>query len=130
MPDDCAGVPLAEGDRVEAVWFSLDDGLRIWPVMDNGRPTGRWRLVQVTGADADAVITELARADSGHELEAEHPDAKWGINDNETVPPGTQGTVREVSGASMVGMGFRQFAVSWDNGSTIGLTEKDLFRKV
>jgi hypothetical protein len=116
---------LKEGDRVRAVWFSLDEGLRIWPIWTpDGHPSGWWRVVRVEGTGPDATITEIARGENGHNLEAEHG-AKWGINDNETVPPGTEGTVGVLFGTS-----DRQVSVAWDNGSSIMLTRLDLWEKV
>jgi hypothetical protein len=112
---------LNEGDRVEAVRFCLDEGLRIWPVWtDTGRPSGEWRVVQVAG-QRDEDITELYRGQSG-ECASEYPDAVYGINDNETVPPGTEGVVNHVSNI--------QVFVSWDNGATLAFTDRDVYRKL
>jgi len=104
-----------EGDRVRAVNFTLDEGLRIWPV-DAG--AGEWRVVRV--AD-QAVQEELCRGSQFYCQNA-HPDATFGINDNETVPPGTLGTVDHKDASNL--------HVKWDNGSSIAATERDTIEKV
>src|SRR3954467_1849008 len=112
---------LHEGDRVEAVRFCLDEGLRIWPLFgEDGRPTGVWRVVRVAG-QADEDIVEVFRGLSG-ECSSEYPDAVYGINDNETVPPGTQGTVDHVTDV--------QVFVLWDNGARLAFTDRDTYRKL
>lgn len=112
---------LHEGDRVEAVRFALDEGLRIWPIFENGRPSDDWRVVQVDG-QRDEDVTELYRGGSSHDCQVNYPAATCGINDNETVPPGTQGTVRLVT--SM------QVSVDWDNGSSLSFVARDICRKL
>jgi hypothetical protein len=112
---------LHEGDRVEAVRFCLDEGLRIWPIMGNGSHTGAWRVVRVTG-QRDEDITELYRADQPGECHSEYPDATYGVNDNETMPPGTQGTVSHVTDV--------QVFVLWDNGARLAFTDRDVYRKL
>jgi hypothetical protein len=112
---------LTEGDRVEAVRFALDEGLRVWPVFDDGTPTGRvWRAVRVTG-QADDDIEELARGALDVVVD-QYPEARHGINDNETVPPGTLGTVDHVTDV--------QVFVHWDNGCRLALTERDVVRVI
>jgi hypothetical protein len=51
---------LCEGDRVAAVRFALDEGLRIWPIFgEDGKPTDAWRVVQVVGqSDARLAFTD------------------------------------------------------------------------
>jgi hypothetical protein len=110
---------LCEGDRVAAVRFALDEGLRIWPIFgEDGKPTDAWRVVQVAG-QSDADITELYRG-SSHQCQEKYPDARFGINDNETVPPGTLGTVDHVSNV--------QAHVAWDNGARLAFTDRDEYR--
>lgn len=112
---------LHEGDRVEAVRFVLDEGLRIWPIWgDDSKPTSEWRVVRVTG-QRDEDIEELYRG-SGGECMSKYPDARHGINDNETVPPGTLGTVDHVTDV--------QVFVRWDNGSRLAFTDRDEYRKL
>lgn len=103
---------LATGDRVRAANFVLDEGLRIWPLQDD--PDGRWRVVDV--AD-QAVRGELMRGPF-HDCQRAHPDAVPGINDNESVPPGTLGTVDHVDADNLF--------VRWDNGRRLGVTDADL----
>lgn len=105
---------FTEGDRIRAVWFSLDPGLRLWHDQSDTRIV---RVVEVT----DVSFTELFRSDQ-RTCEAMYPNAKWGINDNETVPPGTEGTVGLVTDLST--------SVQWDNGSSIGITPKDVVELV
>jgi hypothetical protein len=112
---------LVEGDRVEAVRFALDEGLRIWPIFENGRPSNNWRVVQVNG-QRDEDVTELYRGGSSRECQLQYPDATFGINDNETVPPGTQGTVRLVTSG--------QVSVDWDNGSHLSFVARDICHKL
>lgn len=118
---------MKPGDRVEAVRWSLDEGLRIWPIFENGRPTQNWRVVRVTG-QRDEDIAELYRSDAlpgtsaSHDCQTKYPDATFGINDNETVPPGTQGTVDHVTSL--------QVHVRWDNGSSLSFSPRDVYRKV
>lgn len=112
---------LHEGDRVEAVRFCLDEGLRIWPTWsEDGTPSGTWRVVRVTG-QRDEDIEEVYRGQSG-ECSSEYPAASYGINDNETVPPGTQGTVNHVTDV--------QVFVLWDNGARLAFTDRDVYRKL
>jgi hypothetical protein len=112
---------LKLGDRVEAVRFALDEGLRVWPVFEEGKPNGNvWRVVRVTGQDDDD-IEELVRGSLG-DVTYEYPEARAGINDNETVAPGTLGTVDLVTDV--------QVFVHWDNGCRLALTESDVVRVV
>jgi hypothetical protein len=111
---------LHEGDRVEAVRFCLDEGLRIWPVLVDGLPSDEWRVVRIAG-QGDEDIAEVYRGRSG-ECASEYPDAVFGINDNETVPPGTLGWVDHVTDV--------QVFVRWDNGSRLAFTERDVYRKL
>lgn len=106
---------LTEGARVEAVNMWLDEGLRIWPVQDSG-PTGVWRVVRV----ADQEVKEELMRGTSPECQARYPDAVFGINDNESVPPGTLGTVE--------GVNSLQAWIAWDNGRRLALTEKDTVR--
>lgn len=102
---------LSEGDRVRAVWFTLDTGLRIWP--DQTDPNcATWRVVQVS----EHSFAELFRGDQ-QECLARYPDATYGVNDNESVPPGTLGTVETVHRINSF--------VRWDNGRRLGLTPND-----
>jgi hypothetical protein len=50
---------FTDGDRVRAVFFALDEGLRIWPVEPAANPPV-WRVVEV--ADQE-VKRELVRGD-------------------------------------------------------------------
>lgn len=112
--------PLEQGDRVEAVRFCLDEGLRIWPIQESDAPTGEWRVVRVVG-QRDEDVTELMRGTSP-ECQDKHPNARFGINDNESVPPGTQGTVEGVTSV--------QVWVHWDNGRRLAFTSNDTYRKL
>lgn len=98
-----------EGTRVRAVWFSLDPGLRLW---HDQADTSIVRVVEVR----ERSFSELFRGDQ-RTCETMYPDAVWGINDNETVPPGTEGTVEMVTALSV--------SVKWDNGSSIGIAPRD-----
>jgi hypothetical protein len=100
-----------EGSRVRAVHFRLDGGLRIWPV-DPGN--GKWRIVEVSD---EHNFVEVMRGDQ-LACQRAYPDAVFGINDNETVPPGTEGTVRHVDD-------FGGVRVDWDNGSSISAQPTD-----
>jgi hypothetical protein len=112
---------LKEGDRVRAVHFAIDDGLRVWPVMHDGRPTGEWRVVYAVGSGPDFKLTERARG-TQQECLASHPSATYGINDNETVPPGTLGTVSHVSEL--------QTFVAWDNGARLAFGPHDIYERL
>lgn len=108
------------GARVRAVRFSLDEGLRIWPIQ-TGVGAG-WRLVRVTG-QRDEDVTELARRPAqGARFELDYPDATYGINDNETVPPGTEGTVTHSDGVNV--------GIQWDNGRSLNLGLNDVVELV
>jgi uncharacterized protein YodC (DUF2158 family) len=117
MPDPTAVArrkrAFREGDRVRAVHFVYDDGLRIWPI-DNG-PT--WRVVRLQGTGPDTTIEELFRGGQ-MECQQEYPHATFGINDNESVPAGTEGTVGGVDD-------FGSVSVKWDNGRSISATVND-----
>lgn len=102
------------GDRVRAVNFVLDEGLRIWPV-DNGVT---WRVVEV--AD-QAVKCEVMRG-TVLECTRAYPDARFGIDDNESVPPGTEGVVDHVSSS--------QVGVAWANGRSLLCTLNDTIEKL
>lgn len=106
----------SEGDRVRAVNFVLDEGLRIWPMPNDN---ARWRVVRV----ADQEVKEVIAFGLFAGLQADYPDARPGINDNESVPPGTEGTVEGVDGVGTV-------QVRWDNGRHIGVTLRDTIEKV
>jgi uncharacterized protein DUF4314 len=101
-----------EGDRVRAVNFVLDEGLRIWPMQDD--PEHRWRVVQVSGQR----VTGELMIGNNVECQRAYPDAVFGINDNESVPPGTEGTVHNVDAYGSV-------SVKWDNGRSIKATIDD-----
>ena len=119
---------LQEGDRVRAVFFSLDEGLRLWPVQDDPA-NAQWRVVRVAGQE----VTELCRGDQVECL-ARYPDAVYGINDNESVPPGTEGTVDHVTelGALSQAAGFpaRQVFVKWDHGRRLAFYDRDTYEKL
>lgn len=100
------------GDRVRAVAFTLDPGLRIWPV---NTYLDVWRVVQVRSPDP-ADFDEAYRG-SQSDCQRLFPNAVFGINDNETIPPGTLGTVESVSGQNVW--------VRWDNGTRLGLGPND-----
>jgi len=101
-----------EGARVRAKRFGLDTGRRIWPNQDtNGAVV---RVVDVIDQWTFAVLWQGPQA----EAQQHYPDALWSINDNESVPPGTEGTVRDVDDGGTV-------FVSWDNGRSIGVTLGD-----
>lgn len=104
------------GTRVRAVRFVLDEGLRIWP--DQDWP-GRWRVVRVANQRVEATLTEGTSA----ECQERYPDAVFGIDDNESVPPGTEGTVTDVDDAGTV-------KVAWDNGRSIGFLSSDVVERV
>lgn len=110
-----------EGDRVRAVNFWLDEGLRIWPIQNQHMGTDRenWRVVRV----ADQLVKQTLAVGPFPRCQAEFPDALPGVNDNESVPPGTEGTVVSVDGAGTV-------HVRWDNGRRIGATLTDSIEKV
>lgn len=112
----------AEGDRVRAVHFSLDDGLRIWPIDPADGNGNGWRVVRVAGDGPDATIDELFRGDQ-LACQAAHPEAVFGINDNESVPPGTEGTVEDVTSSGQVG-------IAWDNGRRLFCSPKDVIEKL
>jgi hypothetical protein len=99
-----------EGDRVEAVSWWLDEGRRIWPV---DPANNVWRVMSIVEQEA----IEIYRGTSG-DCARRCPHATFSVNDNETVPPGTQGTVLSVNRF--------QVAVEWDNGSVLHLTDKDV----
>ncbi len=103
-----------EGSRVVAVNFWLDEGLRIWPIQEGHG--NQWRVVRV----ADQAVQEELMRGSSAECQAAHPDATFGINDNESVPPGTEGTV--------VSTDNNQVWVSWDNGRRLAFTDRDTYR--
>jgi hypothetical protein len=107
---------LRKGDRVRAVHFPLDTGLRIWP--NQGDDSGRVRVVQVTGPDEFAVRFEGSQQDAA----AQFPHATWSINDNESVPPGTLGTVDHVDSSNVF--------IAWDNGRRLGLAPHDIVERV
>lgn len=115
---------LSSGDRIEAVWFTLDTGLRLWPEdpyheCDHDCPSAdTWRLVEVHGT-GPGEFTELERGNQ-RDLFTRYPDARYGINDNETVPTGTAGTVES--------SGYGQVGVRWDNGSVLSLGPHDQVR--
>jgi hypothetical protein len=98
---------LRKGDRVRAVHFPLDTGLRIWP--NQGDDSGRVRVVQVTGPDEFAVRFEGSQQDAA----AQFPHATWSINDNESVPPGTLGTVDPTGAAPDRARPPRQRGLKW-----------------
>lgn len=108
-----------EGDRVRAVEFKLDEGLRIWPIQ-SGEHVGKWRLVRVTGQEFEE-LSEAPFADF-YLLQQAHPDATPGVNDNESVPPGTEGRVDHADSHNLF--------VAWDNGRRLGVTEQDQIEKV
>jgi hypothetical protein len=108
---------FTDGDRVRAVFFALDEGLRIWPVEPAANPPV-WRVVEV--ADQE-VKRELVRGDP-RECERAYPEATFGINDNESVPPGTEGTVDHVSSS--------QVGVRWDNGRRLFCAPSDQIEKL
>lgn len=112
---------LKHGDRVRAVHFPLDTGLRIWPMQDH--PEHHARVVRVDEPDT---FTEVFR---GPQLECQenHPDATWSINDNESVPPGTLGTVDYVGPASSLSSNV---AIEWDNGRRLHLAFHDVVERV
>lgn len=110
---------LREGARVEAVNFWLDEGLRIWPIQEGEGPTGKWRVVRV----ADQAVQEEVMRGTSQECQDAHPDARFGINDNESVPPGRLGTVESVTESG-------QIWVAWDNGRRLAFTDKDTYRIV
>lgn len=104
----------SEGDRVRAVNFVLDEGLRIWPI-DNGKT---WRVVRV----ADQAVQEELFRGGQLDCQAKYPDATFGINDNESVPPGTEGVVDHVSDS--------QLGVTWANGRRLMCVEKDTIERL
>jgi hypothetical protein len=110
-----------EGDRVRAVNFVLDEGLRIWPIQNQHLGTARenWRVVRV----ADQRVTETLAVGPFHRCQADFPDALPGVNDNESVPPGTEGTVVSVDDGGTV-------HVRWDNDRHIGVTVYDTLEKL
>jgi hypothetical protein len=110
----------AEGDRVRAVHFWLDKGLRIWPIQ-SGELEGKWRLVEVS--DDGHSFTDLFAPGEFHDLQRAHADALPGVNDNESVPPGTEGTVVSVDDGGTV-------HVRWDNNRRIGATIQDTLQKL
>jgi hypothetical protein len=99
-----------EGTRVRAEWFPLDKGLRLWHDQSD---TSVVRVVKVHDRES---FDELMRG-TQQECERAHPDARWGINDNESVPPGTEGTVVHSDGLNV--------AIKWDNGSRLHLATED-----
>jgi hypothetical protein len=100
-----------EGTRVRAVWFVLDTGRRIWPNQDQ---QGIVRVVDVHDERNFTVRWEGPQQEAAQK----YPEALWSINDNESVPPGTEGTVRYVNDSG-------QLVVSWDNGRSIMATLRD-----
>jgi hypothetical protein len=106
-----------EGQRVRAVEFTIDPGTRIWPMQDD---SNLWRVVFVRGAHAGDYDTLFAGTQS--ECEARHPDATYSINDNESVPPGTLGTVDHQDSHNLF--------VKWDNGRRLGVNEDDRIERV
>ena len=110
-PQPVAHADLRPGDRVQAVWFIVDCGLRLWPV---DASAGLWRLMRVDGPGPGEHV-ELDRAHLS-DLQAAHPDATCCVNDNETVPPGTWGTVTEAGPKP---------TVHWDNGHQLALNAAD-----
>jgi hypothetical protein len=114
---------LREGDRIEVVRWYIDEGLRLWPVLEDGRPAGaEWRVMNVLG-QRDEDITEVGRVHAS-DVATKYPDYTYSINDNESVPPGTRGTVSHVN---EVGLGF---SVEWDNGSGLHPTDRDEWVKL
>lgn len=106
---------LRTGDRVKAVKFWIDEGLRIWPSSTGGE---QWRVVDVRG---QAVVRELLVGSQVTCMNA-YPEAVFGVNDNETVPPGTEGTVESYTSS--------QVWVRWDNGHRLALTGRDVAVKI
>jgi len=106
---------LRTGDRVKLLRFWIDEGLRIWPSSTGGE---QWRVVDVRG---QGNTRELLVGSQSTCMNA-YPEAVFGVNDNETVPPGTQGTVESYSST--------QVWVRWDNGSRLALTERDVAVKI
>jgi hypothetical protein len=106
-----------EGDRVRAVNFVLDEGLRIWPAFDE-KQQHQYRVVRV----ADQEVKETLMYGESHRCQQEHPDATFGINDNESVPPGTEGTVDHVTRT--------QVGVRWDNGRRLFCAPADTIEKL
>lgn len=110
----------AEGDRVEVVHWWIDEGDRIWPVFEDGKPvSGKWRAVRV--ADDGRTFEELGPCEAGRQ-EIDWPGFTFSINDNENVPPGTQGTVHTITKFG--------YAVDWDNGSGLHPASRDEIKKV
>lgn len=107
----------AVGDRVRAVGFWLDGGTRIWPMQS----PNLWRVVRVIGGPDPDDFIELFRGEQ-IECQRKYPSAVYGINDNETVPPGTEGTVDSVSST--------QVGVTWDNGRRLFCAPKDTIEKL
>lgn len=105
---------LRQADRVRAVRFWLDEGLRIWPIPG----TQLWRVVSVRDQQFEPIGPERAAL---HDLQGKFPDATPGINDNETVPPGTEGTVESAG---------TQVWVRWDNGARLALTDNDEVERI
>lgn len=112
---DGAAATVTEGARVKLVMFWLDEGLRIWPIQ-SGEHKGKWRVVRVELQHAEPV-TQAPFANF-HVLQHAHPDAVPGVNDNETVPPGTEGTVENITKEGQV-------SVRWDNGTRLFLSPRD-----
>lgn len=102
---------LRTGDRVKLLKFWIDEGLRIWPCGD------QWRVVEVRSQTFRELLVG-----SQTECLAAHPGAIYGVNDNETVPPGTLGTVQSYSSS--------QVWVRWDNGHRLALTMRDVAIKI
>lgn len=90
--------------------MALDEGTRIWPFGD------QWRVVMV---QSQSEVRQLM-VGAMTACQATYPQATFGINDNENVPPGTTGTVRSVNRF--------QAWVDWDNGVSLGLTPRDEVR--
>lgn len=105
---------VPEGTRVRAVNFWIDEGLRIWPV-DAG--ANLWRVVRV----ADQEVKEELFRGGQTECREKFPDARFGINDNEGVPPGTLGVVRHADEANL--------SVAWESGHTLGVTDRDTIER-
>lgn len=95
---------------MKAVRFWLDEGRRIWPV---DPANNVWRVMSIVEQEA----IEIYRGTSG-DCARRCPHATFSVNDNETVPPGTEGTIDSVSGPFL--------HVAWDNGCSLGLTDKDV----
>lgn len=104
---------LRTGDRVKLVRFYIDEGLRIWPSSSGEQ----WRVVDVRAQSFRELLV-----DSQTNCMDAYPEATFGVNDNETIPPGTEGTVESYTSS--------QVWVHWDTGHRLALGTKDVAVKI